>query len=182
LTENPEAPTYASLSKLASTDAKESDLTGQPVAQFLLKDGSLGTLPANLAGTVRYGQFNAQTGHNIAGVFWDFLTATRGPVLEQGKLVQGDVVDWFFSVGLPLTEPYWTRAKVAGVEREVLVQAFERRVLTYTPANPAAFQVEMGNVGLHYFTWRYGSINNMSAVSSTGSNSLLMAQASRTMP
>jgi hypothetical protein len=75
------------------------------------------------------------------------------------------VVDWLFSVGLPLTEPYWTRAKVAGVEREVLVQAFERRILTYTPANPAAFQVEMGNVGLHYFTWRYGSGPNNLAVS-----------------
>ena len=38
-----------------------------------------------------------------------------------------------------------------------LIQAFERRVLTYTPANPAAFQVEMGNVGRHYYLWRYGN-------------------------
>ncbi len=154
---NPDAPTYASLENLASTAANQSDLTGQPVTKFLLKDGSQGTLPSDLPGKALYGQFNAQTGHNIAGVFWNFLTQTRGPVLENGNIVQGDVVDWLFSVGLPLTEPYWTRAKVAGLEREVLIQAFERRVLTYTPANPAAFQVEMGNVGLHYFTWRYGS-------------------------
>jgi hypothetical protein len=39
----------------------------------------------------------------------------------------------------------------------VLFQAFERRILTYTPCNEAAFQVEMGNVGLHYYDWRYGT-------------------------
>jgi Tol biopolymer transport system component len=41
------------------------------------------------------------------------------------------------------------------VEKDVLVQLFERRVLTYTPSNPAGFQVEMGNVGQHYYRWRY---------------------------
>jgi hypothetical protein len=30
-------------------------------------------------------------------------------------------------------------------------------VLTYTPSNPAAFRVEMGNVGQHYFRWRYNA-------------------------
>ena len=45
---------------------------------------------------------------------------------------------------------------IAGAEKDILVQLFERRVLTYTPANPAGWQVEMGNVGLHYYRWRYG--------------------------
>jgi competence protein ComEC len=36
-----------------------------------------------------------------------------------------------------------------------MVQLFERRVLTYTPSNPAGFQVEMGNIGAHYFQFRY---------------------------
>jgi hypothetical protein len=71
--------------------------------------------------------------------------------------VNGDVVDWLFSVGLPISEPYWTRSKVGGVEKDVLVQAFERRMLTYTPSNSAAFQIEMGNVGRHYYQWRYGN-------------------------
>jgi hypothetical protein len=35
------------------------------------------------------------------------------------------------------------------------MQCFERRCLTYTPANPLAWRVEMGNVGLHYYAWRY---------------------------
>jgi hypothetical protein len=37
----------------------------------------------------------------------------------------------------------------------VMVQVFERRVLTYTADNPPAFQVEMGNIGQHYYQWRY---------------------------
>ena len=36
------------------------------------------------------------------------------------------------------------------------MQCFERRCLTYTPANPAGWQVEAGNVGQHYYQWRYG--------------------------
>jgi len=36
------------------------------------------------------------------------------------------------------------------------VQVFERRVLTYTPGNPPGWDVEAGNVGLHYYEWRYG--------------------------
>ena len=43
----------------------------------------------------------------------------------------------------------------------MLIQAFERRVLTYMPGNPPAFQVEMGNVGAHYRDWRYGGPGNM---------------------
>ena len=39
----------------------------------------------------------------------------------------------------------------------MLVQVFERRVLSYNPANPQAFRVEMGNVGQHYFAWRYAA-------------------------
>ena len=35
------------------------------------------------------------------------------------------------------------------------MQAFERRVLTFTPSNAATFQVEFGNIGSHYYTWRY---------------------------
>ena len=46
--------------------------------------------------------------------------------------------------------------RVGGVEKDVLFQAFERRLLTFTPANDPAYQVEMGNVGLHYVQWRYG--------------------------
>ena len=49
-------------------------------------------------------------------------------------------------MGYPVTEPYWTTIRVGGASRQVLVQAFQRRVLTYSPTNPAGWQVEMGNV------------------------------------
>ena len=47
--------------------------------------------------------------------------------------------------------------RVGGVERDVLLQCFERRCLTSTPSNPAGFQVEMGNGGQHSYQWRYGT-------------------------
>ncbi|MDQ6832243.1 MAG: hypothetical protein M3008_02490, partial [Chloroflexota bacterium] len=59
-------------------------------------------------------------------------------------------------VGFPITEAYWVKVRVGGTQKQVLVQAFERRVLTYTPDNPDGFKVEAGNVGLQYLHWRYG--------------------------
>jgi hypothetical protein len=37
-----------------------------------------------------------------------------------------------------------------------LVQCFQPRCLIYTPDNAPGWQVEAGNVGLHYYQWRYG--------------------------
>jgi hypothetical protein len=48
--------------------------------------------------------------------------------------------------------------KVGGQPRDVLVQCFERRCLTYTPDNDPTWQVEAGNVGQHYYIWRYGAM------------------------
>jgi hypothetical protein len=62
-----------------------------------------------------------------------------------------------FALGYPITEPYWTVIRIAGHDYLVLLQAFERRVLTYTPANPPGWRVEMGNVGRHYQDWRYAA-------------------------
>jgi thermitase len=78
--------------------------------------------------------------------------------MQDGRLRQAKLFDpTFFVTGLPITEAYWARVRVGGQERWVLIQAFERRVLTYTPDNPPGWQVEMGNIGLHYYSWRYGA-------------------------
>jgi hypothetical protein len=58
-------------------------------------------------------------------------------------------------IGYAKSEPFVATVKVAGVQRQVVVQVFERRVLTYTASNPDAFKVEMGNIGQHYERWRY---------------------------
>jgi hypothetical protein len=47
--------------------------------------------------------------------------------------------------------------KVAGRDRLVLFQAFQRRVLTFSPENAEGWKVEMGNVGAQYYRWRYES-------------------------
>jgi hypothetical protein len=62
----------------------------------------------------------------------------------------------FYAVGYPISEAYWTRVRVGGQTKDVLVQCFERRCLTYTPDNPSGWKVEMANVGQHYHRWRYG--------------------------
>ncbi len=59
------------------------------------------------------------------------------------------------TIGYATSEPFSTTVKVGGAQKAVLVQVFERRVLTYTASNPDAFKVEMGNIGQHYYKWRY---------------------------
>ncbi len=95
-----------------------------------------------------------QEGFGVPQAFWEFMNR-KGVVYNGGSFTNDLISDWRFSIGLPVTEAYWTRVKVDNIEKDVLFQAFERRVLTYTPDNDAAFQVEMGNVGLHYLQWRY---------------------------
>jgi hypothetical protein len=63
----------------------------------------------------------------------------------------------FCATGLPITEAYWGNVKVGGDHTDVLIECFERRCLTYTPGNPAGWQVEAGNVGQRYYEWRYGN-------------------------
>ncbi len=59
------------------------------------------------------------------------------------------------TVGYAVTEPFYATLKVGGVSKVVMIQAFERRVLTYTPANTPAFLVEFGNIGQHYYQYRH---------------------------
>jgi hypothetical protein len=152
---SPETPTYASLARYASLkgDNRAPNRTGQAIREGIGRTGGIGTLD-NLAGFARYGVYEPTTGHNIADVFWSFINQ-RGTVYENGRYVNGTVVDWLFAMGYPITEPYWIKITVQGQERWVLMQAFQRRILTYSPHNPEGWKVEMGNVGRAYFDWRY---------------------------
>jgi hypothetical protein len=84
--------------------------------------------------------FDSVTKHNVPAAF----AAYRSKV---GMLV----------IGYAKSEPFVATVKVAGVQRQVMVQIFERRVLTYTASNPDVFKVEMGNIGQHYEHWRYNT-------------------------
>ncbi len=153
---NPDGPTYASFRSVAypTNATKAPDRAGHIVTAVLRRDGSVSDDPGLARYGVTIGSYEPSLGHNIPRVFTDFF-AQRGLVYEGGYR-QGQVIDRLFAVGLPISEPYWARVRVGGVEKDVLMQAFERRVLTYTPDNPAGFRVEMGNVGQHYLRWRYG--------------------------
>ena len=99
--------------------------------------------------------FVAETGQTIPQAFWVFATAS-GTALQGGALVeQSPLFDWLAVTGFPIAPAFWVTVRVGGMPTAVLVQLFERRVLSYTPTNPAGYQVEMGNIGLHYFQYRY---------------------------
>jgi hypothetical protein len=150
-------PTYASFTGVTSlqNDRRAPDRRGQRADLQIERNGRVRPAPAGLlGGAADLVAYDERLGHNIPRVFWDFMHQS-GPVYRDGHVQDGTLVEWVFAFGLPITEPYWTRARIGGVERDVLVQLFERRVLTYTPANPAGWQVEMGNVGQHAYLWRY---------------------------
>lgn len=137
------SPTYAALAPVASVggnpDARRSpNRLGQPITAFMRADGSVVDGGATDS-RVLVGAYGSQTGHNVAQPFAVWMTAQAQP--------------WDFLVGYPLTEPYWIDTVVAGKQQRVLFQAFERRVLTYTPGNPDGWKVESGNVGQHYQSW-----------------------------
>jgi hypothetical protein len=163
---NDNSPTYASLTNVASIDQANPkskaapNRTGQKVTASIDKAGNVNTNgnSGNAAGS-DIAFYEGTLGHNIPRALFDYLNLVGPTLAQDGKTVinGGKVFNWISAMGLPITEPYWTHAVVAGVDKEVLVQAFQRRVLTYTPSNPSGFQVEMGNVGQHYFRWRYPS-------------------------
>ncbi|MCA1669216.1 MAG: hypothetical protein LC793_17855 [Thermomicrobia bacterium] len=84
-----------------------------------------------------YALYEFATHHNVSRAFYDYREKVGLP-----------------TIGLAISEPFFTTVTVAGQQKQVLVQVFERRVLTYTDSNPDAFKVEMGNIGLHYYQWR----------------------------
>jgi hypothetical protein len=148
-------PTYATLGKVTKVDPLA---VGANISATLTRGGIIGNDPATTSFGVKAAYFVKDTNHTIASPFWDYLNS-KGPTYgTDGKAVNNSLFSpTFYATGYPVTEAYWTKVKVAGQVKDVLVQAFERRVLTYTPSNPKGYEVEMGNVGQHYYAWRYGS-------------------------
>lgn len=147
---------YSAFAGVATIDNgyRDPQRTGERISTTLDRGGNLGINKDLARPETEIVQFNSVTGHNIPKVLWDFMNL-QGRIAAGGRVTTGPVVDWLFAMGLPITDAYWTRAQVGDTEVDVLVQLFERRVLTYVPSNPAGYQVEMGNVGQHYFQWRY---------------------------
>jgi hypothetical protein len=142
-------PTYASLSRIYNTPAGRA--LGDHVTGMFLRADELPQYADDAATEI----VRVERGFGIPRAFWDYMNRT-GTIYRNGQLAPDQpIFDWLFTLGYPTTEAFWARVRVGGVEREVMFQAFERRLLTYTPSNPQPFQVEMGNVGRHYYQWRY---------------------------
>jgi hypothetical protein len=142
-TENP-APAYRVWEPHVSLneDRRAESRVGGNVTATIDTAGRIGDDPSKARPETKIAVFDQKLGHNIPEVLWRFL--------------QNQPDDWLFAFGYPISEPYWTVARVGGVDKPVLVQLFERRALTYTPGNSPGYEVEMGNVGQHYHQWRYG--------------------------
>jgi len=151
--DDPAGPTYATFNPLMAAAPKPN---GWQVTETVDRAGHVETDPALARFNVRAVDVGVPTGHTVASVFWDFMHST-GLVYSDGQYIERPLSENpFYVTGFPLTEAYWTTVRVGGVPKLVLAQVFERRVLTYTPDNPEGWKVEAGNVGQHYYRWRYG--------------------------
>ncbi len=161
---DPNGPTYATFNTLMGKSAIPNN---QQITQTVDRAGNVGSNQSFGSYNVVAKDVGAPTQHNVASVFWDFMTST-GTVYKNGSNVNDKLFDNpFYATGYPLTEAYWTNVLVGGVQKQVLVQVFERRVLTYTPSNDQGWQVEAGNVGQHYYTWRYTQLGNSAVAASS---------------
>ncbi len=87
-------------------------------------------------------------GHNIPPYFWAYMN-------QAGLFPAG----WLHDIGLPITEPIPAtvdKGRIFGTEVQrfsnvpIVIQAFQRTVLTYDPGNPAGFETERANTGTNY--------------------------------
>lgn len=124
--------TYADLQKLADTAKRVAPPKGFTSGIYKNKDGTV-FIPFTA-------DLKAAPGHNVAAIFWIVLSSdTRSPG------------GWLHDVGLPLTEPVWATVDKGNLKgRRVLIQAFQRTILTYDAQNTPGWQVERTNIGLDY--------------------------------
>lgn len=132
--------TYADFATPVATEA--GDLSGEVLDEWIAPGGAISeaTPPAE----IRLDRYEPATGHNIPRVTTSWLkTDPFG-------------IDPNVALGLPISEPYWTRSGKgeAGIS---LVQLFERRVVVYTPDLPMAERFSLTSAGRHYYRWRYGN-------------------------
>ena len=157
--DDPNAPTYATFMLIANSplgDHPALNQSGKTVGHSVNKAGIVSRNTNMEKYGVKYGFYNEETRHNIADKFWDFLNQSGPVVGADGRTTNAKLSDpWFYTTGFAISEPYWANVKIAGKQEDVLIQLFERRVLTYVPSFAAEWRVQMGNIGAHYFDWRY---------------------------
>ncbi len=148
-----EAPTYLTFSMLLDEPPFDE---GAELIWAIDRDGNITVTDPPTDEAITAGPLREETNHRTASVFWEFMNSS-GPVYENGEIVDEPLFENpYYATGFPISEAYWSQVAVNGEVKWVLTQAFERRVLTYTPDNQPGWQTEAGNVGLQYYVWRYG--------------------------
>ncbi|MEZ4523634.1 MAG: NHL repeat-containing protein [Thermomicrobiales bacterium] len=150
--DDPAGPTYATFGNLLGASPAAAGVT---LTMRLSRSGQVTPDPELAEQGLTVARIDDVTNHSIASPFWDFMTSS-GTIWDGTSYVQAPLFEnAYFATGRPITEPYWANVKVAGTYQDVLMQCFERRCLTYNPANAPEWRVEAGNVGRHYYDWRY---------------------------
>ncbi len=119
--------TYAELARVAEAQHRRAapiDFTGGTIA---VQDGIF--IPFDP-------QLRPASGYVVPLYFWTYI--------NQPELFPGG---WLHDVGLPMSPAFLTDTVKNGARRQIMMQAFERTVLTYDPQNPEEWQVERGNIG-----------------------------------
>ena len=138
---NNAGPTYAQLGTTAAAlRAPATAKVGGFITTIVGPDGAVtdGGGFAGISLSPAISAYDGTTQHNVLGVFADFRTKVG-----------------LASVGLATSEPFRATVQIAGTPQSIIAQVFERRVLTYNNNNADPFKVEFGNIGQHYYTWRY---------------------------
>lgn len=149
---DPNGPTYSSFTDTVYLQAQP---IGTILNQRISRSGQVNVDPSLAGHGVSIGMVDNVTNHGIASPFWNFMNSS-GTVYESGQYIFDTMFESpYFATGRPISEPYWANVLVGGTPKLVLIQCFERRCLTYTLANAVLWQVEMGNIGQHYYVWRY---------------------------
>ena len=84
---------------------------------------------------------NGRYGQNVPRAFSDYLKRIPGGYL--------------LPMGYPIGPAFVANVRLKGMDNvPVVIQPFQRRVLTYTASNREITRVEFGNIGRHYYQWR----------------------------
>ncbi|HUS17673.1 MAG TPA: hypothetical protein VM536_21970, partial [Chloroflexia bacterium] len=136
---DPNAPTYASFGSVSNVNgAKPSDpRPGVQNTSVIRRDGSVVVDPGKAVyPKIQNVFYDDESKHNVPAAFWDFLNQS-GPVNINGQIQNQRLIDpWYYASGRPISEAYWASVRINGKATDTLIQAFERRVLTYVPTNP----------------------------------------------